>query len=212
MIDERIEAYAEAHTTPPPELLRELAAETQATMRAAADAHRDDRGPTARAARPRDRGAAGPRDRHVHRLLRAVDGGRAARRRAHRHVRHRSHARRGGRALHRAERARRQDHRPRRARRSSRSRGSRASSTSSSSTPTRRTTTTTTRPSCPGSPPAGLIAIDNTLWSGRVLDPQDDDSKAIAALNDEARGGPPDRVRAADGARRRHARAEALSR
>ena len=33
MIDERIEAYAEAHTTPPPELLRELAAETQATMR-----------------------------------------------------------------------------------------------------------------------------------------------------------------------------------
>ncbi len=33
MIDERIEAYAEAHTTPPPELLQELAAETRATMR-----------------------------------------------------------------------------------------------------------------------------------------------------------------------------------
>ena len=31
--------------------------------------------------------------------------------------------------------------------------------------------------------PGGLIAIDNTLWSGRVLDPQDDDSKAIAELN-----------------------------
>ncbi|HWG56438.1 MAG TPA: class I SAM-dependent methyltransferase [Gaiellaceae bacterium] len=30
----------------------------------------------------------------------------------------------------------------------------------------------------------GLIVIDNTLWSGRVLDPQDDDSRAIAALND----------------------------
>ena len=30
----------------------------------------------------------------------------------------------------------------------------------------------------------GLIAIDNTLWSGRVLDPQDEDSRAIAALND----------------------------
>jgi caffeoyl-CoA O-methyltransferase len=30
----------------------------------------------------------------------------------------------------------------------------------------------------------GLIAIDNTLWSGRVLDPQDDTTKAIAALND----------------------------
>lgn len=31
----------------------------------------------------------------------------------------------------------------------------------------------------------GLIAIDNTLWSGAVLDPQDDDSRAIAALNDK---------------------------
>ncbi len=31
----------------------------------------------------------------------------------------------------------------------------------------------------------GLIAIDNTLWSGKVLDPADDDSKAIAALNDK---------------------------
>ena len=30
----------------------------------------------------------------------------------------------------------------------------------------------------------GLIAIDNTLWSGRVLDPQDEDSRAIVALND----------------------------
>ena len=30
----------------------------------------------------------------------------------------------------------------------------------------------------------GLIAIDNTLWSGRVLDPQDEPSQAIAALND----------------------------
>lgn len=31
----------------------------------------------------------------------------------------------------------------------------------------------------------GLIAIDNTLWSGRVLDPQDDDTRAIAALNEK---------------------------
>jgi len=30
----------------------------------------------------------------------------------------------------------------------------------------------------------GLIAIDNTLWSGRVLDPADDTTKVIAALND----------------------------
>jgi caffeoyl-CoA O-methyltransferase len=31
--------------------------------------------------------------------------------------------------------------------------------------------------------PGGLIAIDNTLWRGRVLDPQDD--SAIGALNDK---------------------------
>ena len=30
----------------------------------------------------------------------------------------------------------------------------------------------------------GLIAIDNTLWSGRVLAPEDDTSKLIAELND----------------------------
>jgi caffeoyl-CoA O-methyltransferase len=31
----------------------------------------------------------------------------------------------------------------------------------------------------------GLIAVDNVLWSGRVLDPQDGDAKAIAAFNDK---------------------------
>lgn len=30
----------------------------------------------------------------------------------------------------------------------------------------------------------GLIAVDNTLWSGRVLSPQDTDSKAIALFNE----------------------------
>jgi caffeoyl-CoA O-methyltransferase len=29
----------------------------------------------------------------------------------------------------------------------------------------------------------GLIAVDNVLWSGRVLDPQSDDDKAIVAFN-----------------------------
>jgi caffeoyl-CoA O-methyltransferase len=32
---------------------------------------------------------------------------------------------------------------------------------------------------------SGLIAIDNTLWSGRVLDPPDETTKLIAALNDK---------------------------
>ena len=31
----------------------------------------------------------------------------------------------------------------------------------------------------------GLVAIDNTLWSGRVLDPPDETTKLIAALNDK---------------------------
>jgi caffeoyl-CoA O-methyltransferase len=31
----------------------------------------------------------------------------------------------------------------------------------------------------------GLIAIDNTLWSGKVLDPPDEQTKWIAALNDK---------------------------
>jgi caffeoyl-CoA O-methyltransferase len=31
----------------------------------------------------------------------------------------------------------------------------------------------------------GLIAIDNTLWSGKVLDPPDEDSRTIAALNEK---------------------------
>jgi caffeoyl-CoA O-methyltransferase len=31
----------------------------------------------------------------------------------------------------------------------------------------------------------GLIAIDNTLWSGRVLDPADETTRLIAALNDK---------------------------
>ena len=31
----------------------------------------------------------------------------------------------------------------------------------------------------------GLIAIDNTLWSGRVLDPPDETTRTIAALNDK---------------------------
>lgn len=34
--------------------------------------------------------------------------------------------------------------------------------------------------------PGGLIVVDNVLWSGRVLDPQADSDRAIAALNDFA--------------------------
>lgn len=35
--------------------------------------------------------------------------------------------------------------------------------------------------------PAGLIVVDNVLWSGRVLDPKSDDDRAIVAFNDHVR-------------------------
>lgn len=34
-------------------------------------------------------------------------------------------------------------------------------------------------------PPGGLIVADNTLWSGRVLDPRAETDRAIAAFNDK---------------------------
>jgi caffeoyl-CoA O-methyltransferase len=34
----------------------------------------------------------------------------------------------------------------------------------------------------------GLIVVDNVLWSGRVLDPQEESARAIAAFNDHAHG------------------------
>ncbi len=35
--------------------------------------------------------------------------------------------------------------------------------------------------------PGGAIAVDNVLWSGRVLDPQDKETRAIATLNERVR-------------------------
>ena len=36
--------------------------------------------------------------------------------------------------------------------------------------------------------PDGLIAVDNVLWSGRVLDPEDDNDRAIVAFNEHVAG------------------------
>ena len=184
IVDEKIEEYAERHSTPPDPLLAELAEETQGDDELAADAHRADRGAVPRAARPRVRREAGARDRHLHRLLGALDGRGAAGGRSHRHARHRAEARRGRAALLRPKPARLEDHPP-------------------------------PRPSdrddrelegefdlvfidadkegydeyyeavLPRLSARGLIAIDNTLWSGRVLDPQDESTKKIAELNDK---------------------------
>src|SRR6201984_382795 len=32
--------------------------------------------------------------------------------------------------------------------------------------------------------PGGLIVGDNVLWSGKVIDPKDDDTRAVVAFND----------------------------
>jgi caffeoyl-CoA O-methyltransferase len=38
--------------------------------------------------------------------------------------------------------------------------------------------------------PRGLIAVDNVLWSGNVLDPKTDDDRAIVAFNAHVRNDP----------------------
>jgi len=38
--------------------------------------------------------------------------------------------------------------------------------------------------------PGGLIAVDNVLWSGRVVDPKDDETRAIVAFNDKVQADP----------------------
>ena len=38
--------------------------------------------------------------------------------------------------------------------------------------------------------PGGVILVDNVLWSGRVVDPQSETDRAIAAFNDMARADP----------------------
>jgi caffeoyl-CoA O-methyltransferase len=39
-------------------------------------------------------------------------------------------------------------------------------------------------------PAGGLVVADNTLWSGRVVDPQDDEDRAIARFNDRVHADP----------------------
>ena len=50
--------------------------------------------------------------------------------------------------------------------------------------------------------PRGLIAVDNVLWSGEVLDPKSDDGHAIVAFNQHVRNDPRVVLRDADGAGR----------
>jgi caffeoyl-CoA O-methyltransferase len=38
--------------------------------------------------------------------------------------------------------------------------------------------------------PGGIIAVDNVLWSGAVVNPQDDETRAIVAFNDKVQADP----------------------
>jgi caffeoyl-CoA O-methyltransferase len=38
--------------------------------------------------------------------------------------------------------------------------------------------------------PGGVLAVDNVLWSGKVLDPRDEETRAIHELNEKARTDP----------------------
>ena len=58
--------------------------------------------------------------------------------------------------------------------------------------------------------PGGLVVLDNMLRDGRVLDPQNDDDRAIVAMNAALRGRRPGRRRPAPRPRRRQPRPRPL--
>ena len=197
IVPDEIEHYAEAHTTPPTELLAELAEETQATLELAADADRarsragcssmlvyvaaasacSRSAPTA--ATPRSRW---PRGCRTDGRIDTCEIDRRARRR--------------GAALHRPQPVRATASRSTSARRSRRSRGSSGAFDFVFIDADKENYVELLRGGCcRGSRPTGLIAVDNTLWSGRVLDAGDDE-ETTRAIRELQR---PDRCRRAGG-------------
>ena len=87
LLSEEIDAYAEAHTTPPPELLQRLAEETKATLSAPQMLTGGVEGRFLDFLVFATRREAHSRAGHLQRLLVDLDGFGASRRRAHRHVR-----------------------------------------------------------------------------------------------------------------------------
>ena len=170
IVPEEIEGYAEAHSTPPTELLAELAEETKATLDSPQMLTGKIEGRlleqlvhALQAKRVLELGTYSGYS-SLSMAAGLPEGG------SHRHLRGLGEARRGRAAATTPAARTPTGSRSIWARRSRRSSGSAGSGTSSSSTPTRRTTRTTTRRLLPRLAATGLMAIDNTLWSGRVLD------------------------------------------
>ena len=168
LVPEKIEQYAEANTTPPDELLRRLAEETRATLRAPQMLTGAVEGRLLEflvfALRPQRVLELGTYSGYS--SLSMAAGAPAGR--PHRHLRDRRDARRRSRAATRAQRRTPTASPSTSARRSRRSSGSRASTTSSSSTPTRRTTRPTTRRSCPRLAAARADGARQHALGGRV--------------------------------------------
>ena len=185
IVDEKLEEYAERHTTPPDPLLAELAAETKATMSAPQMLTGPIEGRFLELLVAGSRREACARDRHLHRLLGALDGRGDAAGRPHRHARHRAEARRGRPALLRPQPATAARSRCISARRWRRSTTLEGEFDFVFIDADKENYDAYFEAVLPRLSEGGLIAIDNTLWSGRVLDPPDETTKLIAALNDK---------------------------
>ena len=187
MIDEAIEQYAEAHTTPPDPLLAKLAEETYATMSMPQMLTGTVEGRLLELLVHGLGAKAGARDRNVHRLRLALDGRGAAGRTATSTPATSSPGTPRSRSAT-SIRARMQT-------------GSRSTSAPRS----RRSRTLdgdfdfvfidADKPNydnyyeavLPRLSERGLIAVDNTLWSGRVLDPQDEQHACDRGAERQAR-------------------------
>ena len=194
IVDDAVEDYAAAHTTPPAEHLRALAAETRETLSSPQMLTGDIEGRFLEflvyLAQPRLVLEIGTYSGYsALSMAGALRAGRADRRPASCSTSTPTSPSGTSPA-----RARPVASRSAAGRRSTRSRRSTARSTSSSSTPTRRATSRYYEAVLPKLSARGLIVVDNVLWSGRVaVDPSGDDSAstiALRAFNDHVAADP----------------------
>ena len=178
-----IERYADEHTTPPTALLEALAAETRTTMASPEMLTGEVMGRLLELLVHASGRPAGARDRHLQRLFGALDGRRAAARGAGRHLRDRPAPGRGGAPVHRAEPLCRPDHGPRRPGVGV-DRGLEGEFDFVFIDADKPSYVQYIEAILPRLSAHGLIAVDNTLWGGEVVDPRGETARVIADLND----------------------------